>query len=198
MNQSPMGFFKCIFYVILECLTCVMSEHLQKVQHDALAKGVPAFGGSFTMNDSINVLPSSVSHLGLDYFPPMSAWLFIGKNISFEFECLCSFHSDSGLTASTAFAAFLNIDLATKRALEFVGMPPPLLPFCFFLRLQTCIYSSFVSSVSSFMVVTVSSDLVRLHQASFACMYESRSVGVIQTASGVLDDHCATLNSLPI
>ena len=70
MNWNPVEFPQHVHDVVLEDFTRIMSEHLLKVEHDTLYKGVPRFGWSLIMSDSVDVFSQTFSHLGLeDLFP---------------------------------------------------------------------------------------------------------------------------------
>ncbi len=62
-------------------LTCIITEHLPEMKHDALAEGVPSLGRSFGMSDSTDIFTRSASHLGLDDLLP---WLpaLVGEEVS--------------------------------------------------------------------------------------------------------------------
>ncbi len=65
MHQDLIGLLQCIGDVVLEGLSSIKSKHHLKVELNAVAEGVPSFGGSLGVGVSEDILPRSFHHLSL-------------------------------------------------------------------------------------------------------------------------------------
>ncbi len=65
MYSDPIGLLQCVGDIVFAGLSHIKLKHQLKVEYDAITEGVPSFGVSFGVQDSKDILPRSLHHLGL-------------------------------------------------------------------------------------------------------------------------------------